>query len=178
MQSYTPEFHCFHILISLWSFYLHNLFHSLCFFFFLEELFDMFRVEKTGMCFNKDRLIKKNNSFYSIKLNVKAICIHPPHSPTVESSAFWTSLFLETIWQSPWTADCECNCGLKTLMHACMLSCFSGVRLFATLWTVARQAPLSMGFSRQEHWSGLPCPPPKDLPDPGIRLNSFSLLHW
>ena len=36
------------------------------------------------------------------------------------------------------------------------------------LWTIAHQAPLSMGFSRQEHWSGLLCPPPGDLPDPGI----------
>ena len=50
----------------------------------------------------------------------------------------------------------------------CVLSCFSCVRLFVTLWTVARQAPLSIGFSRQESWSGLPCPPPGDLPDPGI----------
>ena len=39
----------------------------------------------------------------------------------------------------------------------------------ATLWTVAPQAPLSMGFSRQEYWSGLPCLPPRDLPDPGIK---------
>ena len=44
----------------------------------------------------------------------------------------------------------------------------SRVRLFAIPWTVARQAPLSMGFSRQEYWSGLPFPPPEDLPDPGI----------
>ena len=51
---------------------------------------------------------------------------------------------------------------------ACMLSLFSHVQLLATLWTVARQAPLSMGFSRQEYWSGLPCPPLGDLPDPGI----------
>ena len=49
-----------------------------------------------------------------------------------------------------------------------MLSCYSRFRLFVTPWTVARQAPLSMGFSRQEYWSGLPCPPPGDLPDPGI----------
>ena len=41
----------------------------------------------------------------------------------------------------------------------------SHVQLFATLWTVACQAPLSMGFSRQEYWSGLPFPPPGDLPD-------------
>ena len=49
-----------------------------------------------------------------------------------------------------------------------MLSHFSRVQLFVTPWAEAHQAPLSMGFSRQEHWSGLPCPPPGDLPDPGI----------
>ena len=53
----------------------------------------------------------------------------------------------------------------------CMLSHFSRVQFFATPWTVAHQAPLFMGFSRQEYWSGLPCPPPGDLPDPGIELN-------
>ena len=50
-----------------------------------------------------------------------------------------------------------------------MLSHFSCVRLFVTLWTVACQAPLSMGFSRQEYWSELPFPPPGDLPDPRIQ---------
>ena len=49
-----------------------------------------------------------------------------------------------------------------------MLSSFSHTQLFATLWTVGRQAPLSMGFFRQEYWHGLPCPPPGDLPNPGI----------
>ena len=44
-----------------------------------------------------------------------------------------------------------------------------------TPWTVARQAPLSMGFSRQEFWSGLPCPPPGDLPDPGVEFRSPAL---
>ena len=43
------------------------------------------------------------------------------------------------------------------------------VRLFGTIWTVALQAPLSMGFHRQEYWSGLPFPTPEDLPDPGIK---------
>ena len=52
---------------------------------------------------------------------------------------------------------------------ACMLIRFSHVPLFATLWTVACQAPLSVAFSRQEHWSGLPCSPPGDLPNPGIK---------
>ena len=55
-----------------------------------------------------------------------------------------------------------------------MLSCFSHVRLFVTPWTVAPQAPLSMGFCRQEYWSGLPCPSPGDLPDAGIE--SLSLV--
>ena len=50
------------------------------------------------------------------------------------------------------------------------LSC---VRLFATPWTVARQAPLSMGLSRQEHWSGLPFPSQGDLSDPGIEPASL-----
>ena len=49
-----------------------------------------------------------------------------------------------------------------------MQSCFTCVQLLLTLWTVACQAPLSMGFSRQENWSGLPCSPPGDLPDPVI----------
>ena len=49
---------------------------------------------------------------------------------------------------------------------------FSHVRLFATPWTVARQAPPSMGFSRLEYWSGLPFPSPGYLPDPGIKPQS------
>ena len=53
-----------------------------------------------------------------------------------------------------------------------MLSRFSLVRLSATLWTIDRQAPLSVGFSKQEYWSGLPHPPPGDLPDPGIKPTS------
>ena len=51
----------------------------------------------------------------------------------------------------------------------------SRVRLFATLWMVACQAPPSMGFSRQEYWSGLPFPSPGDLPDPGIKPRSLAL---
>ena len=57
-------------------------------------------------------------------------------------------------------------------MWVCVCVCvshFSHVWLFETLWTVAHQAPLPMGFSRQEYWSGLPCPPPGDLPDQGIK---------
>ena len=76
-------------------------------------------------------------------------------------------------------ADSDCsqnikNCSLlerkerklKLLIH---------VRLFETQWTVAYHAPLSMGFPRQEYWSGLPFPSPEDLPDPGIEPGSPAL---
>ena len=76
-------------------------------------------------------------------------CLPPPTSQPSRSSQSWapTSHLFHT-W-----------------MHA-------GV-LFATPWTVAHQAPLSMGFSRQPYWTGLPFPPPGDLPNPGIKSLSF-----
>ena len=52
------------------------------------------------------------------------------------------------------------------------------VPLFSTTWTAACQAPLSMGSSRQEHWSGLPYSPPEDLPNPGLNPGVSCLLHW
>ena len=71
-------------------------------------------------------------------------------------------------------------------MSVCTCACsVTSVRLFSTPWTVACQAPLSTGFSWQEYWSGLPCPPPENLPDPGIEHKSPALLmdslllnHW
>ena len=58
----------------------------------------------------------------------------------------------------------------------CQIVCvLSHVKLFATSWAVAHQVPLSMGFSRQEYWSGLPFLSPGDLPDPGMELG---LLDW
>ena len=54
--------------------------------------------------------------------------------------------------------------------HICVLSHFSYVRLFVTLWTIAHQASQSMEFSRQDYWSGLPCPPSGDFLDLGIKL--------
>ena len=69
------------------------------------------------------------------------------HPPRVES------LFPPALW------NC-CTQALHACICTCVLSHFSHVQLFVTPWTVARQAPLSMGFSRQEYWSGLPCPPP------------------
>ena len=73
-------------------------------------------------------------------------------------------------------------------MHACMLSHFSRFQLCVTPWMAAHQAPLSMGFSRQEHWSGLPCTPPGNFPlqgaeptspaSPSLQADSLSLSPW
>ena len=68
--------------------------------------------------------------------------------------------------------------------HAWLPSRFSRVWLFLTLWTVAHQFPLSVGFCRQEYWSGLPCLSPGDLPNPGIKHLQISyiagrfFIHW
>ena len=63
--------------------------------------------------------------------------------------------------------------------HCCVCACVcmscSVVSNPATPWTVAHQVPLSKGFSRQEYWSGSPFPPPGDLPDPGVELQSRAL---
>ena len=90
--------------------------------------------------------------------------------PGVTGLVAWTTLF--------YSLD---RLLLMVHTHACSVAqSLSRVRLFVTPWTVARQAPLSMGFSRQEYCSGLPCPPPRDLPDPGIQTHvsySMKVLH-
>ena len=58
---------------------------------------------------------------------------------------------------------------MKCIFALVVVQLLSHVQFFATAWTVAHQAPLSMGFFRQEYWSGLPFPTPGDLPDPGIK---------
>ena len=82
------------------------------------------------------------------------------HPPRVES------LFPPVLW------NC-CTQALHACMRTCVLNHFSHVQLFVTPWTTAHQAPLSMGFSRQEYSSGLPCPPQGDLPDSGIEPASL-----
>ena len=102
-------------------------------------------------------------------LNILKVYLHEKHHQA------WTWLWMPLpalllMVKGRWT--------LKSVMHACMLSRFSHSRFFATLWTVTHQAPLSMGFSREEYWSGLSCSPPGDLPNPGIEAASPRLLHW
>ena len=76
---------------------------------------------------------------------------------------------------------------VPSILHACVcvLNSFSHVWLCMTRWTIAHQAPLSMGFSRQEYWSRFPCLPPGDLLDPGIKhaapalqKDSLPWSHW
>ena len=102
------------------------------------------------------------------------------------------SLILSPLYLQMWCVCCLLHpseplpsCASQLHAHACVPSRFSHVRLFVTPWTVARQAPLSVEFSRQEYWSGFPCPPPGDLPDSGIKpeapalqADSLLLSHW
>ena len=82
---------------------------------------------------------------------IKTIFLFPPNSVSIISCLWW----------------------------ACVQGkLFSNIWLFATLWTIAHQVPLSIGFSKQEYWSGLPCPPPRDLPAPGSNLISYIYLYW
>ena len=66
-------------------------------------------------------------------------------------------------------AHCKINCPAKSLSH---------IQLFVILWIVACQAFLSSGFSRQEYWSGLPYPPPREIPDPGIESNNLQTPRY
>ena len=63
---------------------------------------------------------------------------------------------------------------MYTQIHMCA-KCFSRVQLFVIPWIITHQVPLSMGFCRQEYWSGLPRPPPGDLPGPGIEPMSLNI---
>ena len=99
------------------------------------------------------------------------VCVsHPVVSNSLQPHGLQPARFL-----SPWNSPGKnTGVGCHVLPHnMCVLSHFSLVRLFVTPWTVAYQAPLSMGFSRQEYWRGLPCPPPGHLPNPGIELASL-----
>ena len=90
-------------------------------------------------------------------------------SPIFGEGDFWIlHVFLWVIFYKANTCVCVCK-----WVCACSLMSDS-----AAPWTIAYQAPLSMGFSRQEYWSGLPWPPSGDFPNPGIESKSLCLLHW
>ena len=85
------------------------------------------------------------------------------------------SVFKMNTESSPQVVNYSLNCYNHCV---CRQSHFSCVRLFVTTWAIAHQAFLSLGFFRHEYCSGLPCPPPGDLPNPGTEPLSLSFLHW
>ena len=108
----------------------------------------------------------------------------PCGGPAAEAALPDSSLCLRSPF-SPWMRECFCRiveavrskCGILALRlsQRFVIYCCSVMSDSAASWTVARQAPLSMGFSRQEYWSGLPFPSPGDLPNPGIEPISPAL---
>ena len=91
-------------------------------------------------------------------------------------SAPWVCRFLKILIEAPLIFNVPLVSGAQQTA-VCALGSFRCVQLSATPWTAARQDPQSRGFSRQEYWSGLPCPPPRDLPDPGFFVCLF-VCFW
>ena len=113
------------------------------------------------------------------ELPTQAVTVLPGHQINVRSWVILTGgyglltggygLLLTNSRCFLWNAACSCSDWEQWVRAYLSLS---GVRLLATLWTTAHEAPPSMEFFRQEYWSGWPFPPPRDLPDPGIEVDS------
>ena len=135
-----------------------------------------------------------------VKAMVFPVVTYGCESWTVKKAEHWrTDAFELWCWRRllrvPWTARRSNQCILKEIspgillspclfnlytacVRVCMFSQFSCVQLFATLWTEADPATLSMGLCREEYWSGLPCLPPGDLPNPSYQTHfCLCLLH-
>ena len=111
---------------------------------------------------------------------------HPARHPPRRACTLWVTIPINSRWYPQGFGQVRRGCSWYTSalgrrgteariphIHSWMnLSC---VWLLASPWTVAREAPLSTGFSRQEYWSGLPFPPPGDLPNPGIELATLEV---
>ena len=99
---------------------------------------------------------------YTVPGRSTCIVVQPSTSKSFSSSPS------ETLY--PWNTNCRLY-----FKNFCVCAQFlSHVQFFATPWTVAHQAPLSIGFPRQEYWTGLPFPSPEDLPTPGIEPTSLA----
>ena len=107
---------------------------------------------------------------------VKIRKYYPKPSFLNEYSTHSFSCPMQPAWQRNSQQPLTWLCPLSPWEFVCTVSHFSHVWLCATLWMVTCQAPLSVGFSRQEYWSGWPCPSPGDLPDPGIEPESLMPL--
>ena len=119
---------------------------------------------------NVGNLISGPSAFSKTSLNIWKFIVHVLLKPGLENfKHYFTSMWKEYNCVVVWAVF-----GIAFLYWSEVKS-LSRVRLFGTPWTVAHQAPLSMGFSRQEYWSGLPFPSPGDLPKPGIKPRSPAL---
>ena len=133
-------------------------------------------------------LIPCSSAFSKSNLNIWKFMVHILLKPGLENfehyfASVWGECKLCILWAFfgiafgiGMTSCVYSNFGRKFLsitQYCAVLNCFSCVWLFVTLWTIACQAPLSMGFSRQEYQNGLPCPPQGDLPDPRIEFVSL-----
>ena len=124
--------------------------------------------------------VKKESEKVGLKLNIqktKIMASGPITSWQMDGKQwltlfFWAAKSLQMVIVAMKLKDAYSLEGKLWPTSMKLLSC---VQLFATPWTIAHQIPPSMGFSRQEHWGGLPFPSPGDLPDPGIELRSPTL---
>ena len=120
---------------------------------------------------------------YRRQVTDKLYCIAQGNRPNV----LWQSMWEDNLRHMNlciWGFPLLCNTpGSLKINHAAAVCSLSSVQIFAAPWTAAHQAPLSMGFSRQDYWSGLPFPSLGDLPDAGIKLiisciGRQILYHW
>ena len=142
---------------------------------FIAELFTVVKEWKQPKCMSVDKWIKKMwympayVYIHTIFNNMDELRLHYAEWNKSEKDKYCNACPHLLGWMKykmksrlPWEISTRCLCA-------------SRVQLFATLWTVASQAPLSIDFSRQEYWSGLPFPSPGDLPDPEIEPVSPTL---
>ena len=108
-----------------------------------------------------------------VKVMVFLVVMYGCESQTIKKAEWWwIDAFKLWCWRR---LESSLDCKIKPVNLKVKVKSLSRVRLSATPWTVAYQAPPSMGFSRQNHWSGLPFPSPGDLPKPGIKPGSPAL---
>ena len=106
------------------------------------------------------------------KQSHQIVSVFLPYPLPPTSRQNWIRLKLDRVLNFQYL-QCSVLAFLFKTSIACIYAYMHIVASIVSLWTVARQAPLSMGFSRQEYWNGFPCPPPRDLPNPGIKTWVF-----
>ena len=123
---------------------------------------------------SQDKLVNRENYQPAVRVTVfPRGCASWQSQGSSHHTALRGGVFLRHQSPSPPRGDQDSAGSSPQVLGKCHL--LSRVQLFVALWTVAHQTPLSIGFSRQEYWSGLPFPFPGDLPNPGIQVGSPAL---